>query len=374
MPNAQPASSTGLPQELQEQFLREFPTLSAWMTQIYDNAFMLGKYGDAWKRPYLEPKKFLLPNGYHSPKIVSASLYMILGESQLKHDAGEFTVPIQITAQSIAYAVVNSGVPTYFVEEDFIRAVAATDLPTDTIIDELMWPMPGMVIAFPVRFMQEYAGTDTCYVFAARSEVGERHCNFLPDAPGITTERAKVAWVWFGHSRRGTESFASAYFTNDTLGATVTDYTYTDYTNSPQPVIDFNKTATDKVSILMLKLLCALNWRDGLVKDAQCVKAAKSSKGKDYAALWSPNIIGQGYRLARERSTPAGGHASPRPHLRSGHFAYVAVGKKEDFISVTQLARTSLGAIDWPNVDDATKEKFQRSHRRKWIMPTLVLS
>jgi hypothetical protein len=42
--------------------------------------------------------------------------------------------------------------------------------------------------------------------------------------------------------------------------------------------------------------------------------------------IWEPTIIGRGYRIARERTTPTGAHASPRVHWRRGHYRRQAFG------------------------------------------------
>ena len=63
----------------------------------------------------------------------------------------------------------------YFVREEFARAIAATDLPHDFTLDDLHWPLPGMVVGFPPLFMLEYMGRDVCYVYAANCDAGDYH-------------------------------------------------------------------------------------------------------------------------------------------------------------------------------------------------------
>ena len=111
--------------------------------------------------------------------------------NELKTDAER--IPTEITAQAIAYRVVNHRVPVFYVAEDFIRAVAATDLPHDFTFADLHWPMTAMVLGFPVRFMREYVGKETCYVFVARFSKGEHFCRFFPAAPTIVMPQAKIS-------------------------------------------------------------------------------------------------------------------------------------------------------------------------------------
>jgi hypothetical protein len=64
--------------------------------------------------------------------------------------------------------------------EEFARAVAATDLPHDFTLDDLHWPMPGMVIAWPADFMRETVGRDICYVYAASMDAGDHSVATMP--------------------------------------------------------------------------------------------------------------------------------------------------------------------------------------------------
>jgi hypothetical protein len=79
-----------------------------------------------------------------------------------------------ITAHAILYEIIRYSVPIYHVADAFIRAETATDLPRDFTLYDLHWPMPGMVLGFPVQFRQEYLGRDVCYVFCADLESSVR--------------------------------------------------------------------------------------------------------------------------------------------------------------------------------------------------------
>lgn len=122
----------------------------------------------------------------------------------------------------------------------------------------------------------------------------------------------------------------------------------------------------------MLKLLCVLNWRDNLIEPAQCIRPARHRRGSVRSELWSPNIIGRRYRPRSESVTPAGTHASPRLHWRRGHATFQVIGKKEDLVPVAVLARNENGEIDWPRVEEATRQRFWKSHKRVWVDPILV--
>ena len=276
-----------------------------------------------------------------------------------------------ITAQEIAYEITNLAVPVYYVSEALSRAVAATELPAGIKIGDLNWPMPALVLGFPQRFMLEYLGLDVCYVFAARLAAGPHRSRHIPFAPEIETPADKAAWFWFCWTARGLESFVSSYWCRDDIDQTLANYGYADYTNAAPDLVAQNKDSTEKLSALMLKLLCVLNWRDNLVEPARCIRAAKHI-GAERTELWSPNIIGRHYHPRRESATPAGTHASPRLHWRRGHSTFQVIGKKEDLVPVGLLARNEKGEIDWPRIDNTTRARFWASHKRVWVDPILV--
>jgi hypothetical protein len=72
------------------------------------------------------------------------------------------------------------------------RAVAATELPHDFTLDDLHWPLPGMVVGFPPAFMRIYLGRDVCYVYAANCDAGDYHVAALPGCPIVTIPGVKL--------------------------------------------------------------------------------------------------------------------------------------------------------------------------------------
>lgn len=265
----------------------------------------------------LEPRKLVPPGGYHTAQCIPAGLDCILKINEQKSDHER--LPTEISAQAIVYQIINCRVPVYYVAEDFIRAVAATELPHDFTLADLHWPLPAMVIGFPIRFMCEYLGRETCYVCAAEFEAGDHRCPFLPATPVITTSRAKVAFFWYACPEGKLESFVSSYWKEDRVDEIVEKYTYTDYTGAEAPRVQADKECCDRLSALMFKLLVVLNTRPDLVEPGACVRAATTRKGKTRSELWSANIIGARYRVLRQKTLPTGTHASPRLHWRRGH-------------------------------------------------------
>ena len=268
----------------------------------------------------LEPRRILTPPGYHSPKCVSAGIFTLLGNRVLKAAAGLPQIPTEIAAHVIAYQVIRYRVPIYYIDEEFVRAVAATDLPHDLTLEDLHWPMPALVVGFPARLMQEYLGRDVCYVYAANCGAGDYSLPALPGCPTITVPKPKVAWQFYCWQDGNLETFVSSYMRQDRVDETISNYAYTDYTEIKDHAgIATDKEVTDRLSALMLKLLVILNTRPQFVEEGRCVRPQKIKHGRvKHCELWSPNVIGRGYRTVREDRGGGGTHASPRAHWRRG--------------------------------------------------------
>ena len=288
-------------------------SLSDYFTQQH------GLFADTELAALLEPRRIQAPLGYHSTKCGSAGLFVLLGSRVVRAARGLPYIPTEIAGHVVAYQVIRYRVPMYFVEEEFIRAVAATDLPHDFTLDDLHWPMPAMVVGFPARFMREYLGRDVCYVYAASCDAGDYAVPELPGCPRITVPKSKVAWQFYSWQDANLETFVSSYMRQDRVDETISNYAYMDYTEiKDEAGIATDKEVTDRLSALMLKLLVILNTRPQFVEEGRCVRPQKIKHGRvKQCELWSPNVIGRCYHTLRD-DRGGGTHASPRVHWRRG--------------------------------------------------------
>jgi hypothetical protein len=170
-------------------------------------------------------------------------------------------------------------VPVYYLAEDFTKAVAATDLPHDFTFADLHWPLDAMVLGFPVRFLSEYVGKETCYVFVARFPKGEHFCRFFPSAPTIVMPQAKIPLFWYACSAGRLESFVSSFWENDRLDEAVLKHGYTDYTDGDIAKVQEDRECCDRLSNLVFKLLAVLNTRPNFVEPGTRLRAASTRRG-----------------------------------------------------------------------------------------------
>jgi hypothetical protein len=291
-------------------------SLSEWM--LDEHARHLE--GRPWQK-VLEPRRIRPPGGYHTPKAVAATMSALFSNASMEQTLGLAMLQTEITAHAVLYEVIRYKVPIYYVADAFIRAVAAMDLPTDFTLHDLHWPMPGMVLGFPVRFMQEYLGRDVCYVYCADLAEGDREppleLDRVPFVGQHWTVRTpdKVAFLFCAWSNAGLGSWISAYRKADRVDEAITKYAYTDYTFSDAAKVEADQETTRKMATLLFKLLVVLNTRPTLVEPGGIERSEKRHPKTGEitrSELWQANIIGAKYRILRHPGT--GTHASPKMH------------------------------------------------------------
>jgi hypothetical protein len=336
--------------------------------------------GRPWQKVF-EPRSISPPGGYHTPKVVAAAMTAFFRNVGMEQALGVPLIQTEITAHAILYEIIRYNVPIYYVADAFLRAVAATDLPKDFTLDDLHWPMPGMVLGFLVKFMQEYLGRDVCYVCCADLVQGDHEAPpELDSVPFVgqhwtVTTPDKVAFMFNAFSQATLGSWVSAYRKADRVDEAITKYAYTDYTFSDSAKVAVDEQTTQKIATLIFKLLVVLNTRPTLVEPGSIERSEKRHPKTGQitrSELWQANIIGAKYRLLRHPGT--GTHVSPKTHWRKGHLTHQRIGsaKATDFVAISSLPRREDGEIDWLVVPEETRSAFWRFHKRTWLEPTLV--
>ena len=351
--------------------------LSDWMREEYTR-HIDGKF---WQSIF-EPRKISPPGGYQTPKVIPTGIASFFTNVGAKERMGLPILDIEITAHSILYEVLRYKVQTYFVADSFIRAVAATELPKDFTLHDLHWPMPGMVIGLPSKFMLEYTGRDICYVYAADLKAGDHEAPaMLRTVPATGTLKTittpdKVGFMFYSWNNGRMHSYVNAYAKGDRVDEAIAKYAYTDFTFSTAEQNKDDERVTQLVSALLFKLLVVLNTRPALVESGGMARPRKvhpKTHEVTQTELWNPNIIGAKYRVIRH--TPGTGtHASPDWHWRRGHITHQRIGshKSPDFVSIATLPRREDGEVDWLQVPEQTRTNFWKCHKRLWLEPTLI--
>lgn len=370
------AATEAVSDGMSEDIMKRWPTYSDFAKFVYERHVE----GNALLENFMFPKRLVSPGGYHSPKAVPGGMFTSLFEVAERARQHRPILPTEITMASIMFEVLRYRTPIYYVTEELIRAVAATDLPKDFTLQDLHLPLPGMVFAFPVKFMKEYTGRDICYVNAAEFQGGAysmpRELAFSEIYIQHTIETPpKFAWQFHAYTGGRVESYVSGYWKAHRIDEALTAYGYTDYTLADEAKVATDAKLVELVGALMFKLILVLNTRSGLVDSGVLHRSAKyDRKGKQVQSeLWSPTTIGAHYRAPRHEAQ-GGAHASPRWHWRRGHVTHQRTGspKAAGFVSIASLPKREDGEVDWLQVPADTRVAFWSCHKRLWLEPVLV--
>jgi len=360
---------------------KAWPDLPSYCKMIYENRIEKRPEGHLPIRQWFEPKRLVPPGGYHSPKVIPAMLYSTLYEVAERDRKNLPIMPTEVTLQSIFYRILNHQVPIFYFAEDFVRAVAATDLPKDIFIGDIHWPMPAMVFAFPSRFMRSYMGKDVTYVYGADFPSGEyRPPPWLPlteiGARPVIATPDRLAFSYQTREQGVMGGFVTALYKKELL-RDVNKYGYTDYTNASPAQVASDDEQCQLVVKLVLKLLVVLGTRPHYIERDYVERPAKKNQrtGKiEQHELWRPNMVGFGFKP--QRLAGDGTHASPHWHWRRGHVTHQRTGPAEGFVSISTLPRISEGPeegeIDWLKVSPEVRAAFWRCHERRWLPPILI--
>jgi hypothetical protein len=288
------------------------------MSQVLDYLTWAYDQMDERERQLVEPKRIPTPVGYHSTKCVAASLFTTLSQAQRAGMTGNLPEALERSTYGLIYRIVNQRTPIFFVSQAFAEAIAATSMPDDTHIGSFKFPFEAFVLAFPLKFMEEYTGREVCYVSVAHMGVGTERSPIL-GAPDIEVPESKVGIRFLADSPvpNRLSNLVSVYKDTDKLGEAFEKYTYTDFTGiHEESQAKDDSECLNKVVALVFKLLAILEAKPDFLVHGSCTRPESIKKGRKKDALWSPNWIGERY----QPKEPKGGHrASPGVQRVRGH-------------------------------------------------------
>lgn len=324
----------------------------------------------------IEPRRYSVPGGYKSLKQLVVSLYshVFLGYMTRPGDQASYV------GNMVAYNLVDYDVPIYFVDEHFVRALAATSLPEGVKVKDIAWPLPALCFALPLQFTRECLGRDVGFVSLTRADAGDHFCKKYPPAIKVTNSHSQACVFTTLFDPEGGPTDYFAVLSNEDY-VDRNDFQYMDFSSFAGP---FKREPEEKekddqkfitnLSSLVVKLLMAMMVRPAVVVRGHAKKKIHCGNGK--IEMWDPHWIGRGYRIIRQQATgtPEGTHASPRLHFRPGHYAHQFIGKRGDpgFVPVSSLPRTADGKIDWPGVPEDVRQRFWNNHKHILIDAVLI--
>jgi hypothetical protein len=269
------------------------------------------------------PRRIVPPNGYANPR--AYGIYHLAAASASHKGRIDDNYGAQIVSTS---RLLEFRVPTYFISEDFYRAVAATEPPKETRIEDIKWPMPAMLLCLPLAFSKQYCGATGPFISVVHAPVGPY--TVLGGRSGTNiTEHSRViihAMVFYGPSPI---DYINCTKTNKDIDSLCTaEFTTWEEDIAGRPEGNFNAPTKEgeievanKLNSLATKLLLAISARPEMREEGGVARPARIRNGEvEKEELWHPNMIGRQYRIVYEPGNkPEGSHASPRMHWRRGH-------------------------------------------------------
>ena len=93
------------------------------------------------------PRRYVVPQGFFDPRLVGGTLTEAIdigGRGSHPH-----CDPVRATAYITTCRLLRYKVPTYFVGPELIAAVSASELPPDLLLQDLRWPLDGLLFMLP---------------------------------------------------------------------------------------------------------------------------------------------------------------------------------------------------------------------------------
>lgn len=300
------------------------------------------------------PRRYRVPDGWPSPAAVSVLMagYYLGAIPRSTLDGDEATR----SAFLVASELYRHKVPTYFVGKELLPALLDTDPPEDMAATEIPWPVPAAVFMLPNGALASPKDGPVRFLAVARGQAGLSYAPHDHALCGLRMEHDVLA-LWTVAEGTGLPTFGKTARLEGTLAVLMRDgpsnLVAGDGSASSLPADDaaFVARLTNIAASLMLLMAARPEMVESADEVVKRIKA-KSGDGKSADDLWAPRWVGRNYQRPRPPSVgDPGNHASPRPHMRRGHWRRQRFGEgraetKVVWIELTYVIAEKAGA--WP--------------------------
>ena len=310
----------------EEEFLSALPTPEQ-EREIWDQ--MEKEFPDLWRRCYPRIYQPYKSNEYASPKVVSRQMFVIASKVNMDRIGQSEQYEIFWASQMAKYRT-----PIYWVSRDILQMVMHTTPPYKQW-DWYNMPLPMPAAAFLIPKGELVHPTEgNCLMLAySRHKVRE-------DIPSLATENGPKIWsslngsmIHFSLTERGYlthynipyDYFPEADLTK--LNELIAKYDQNEHSSAwvgrggYVPKMTKDDTVFGAVAAHFLFGITLLMMRKPeLVRVAKLESKVKGKHGTADREFWSPNVIGEHYKIKRvsDGAGKGGTHASPRGHWVSG--------------------------------------------------------
>lgn len=296
--------------------------------EIYEE--MEQMWPDLWRICY--PRIYREPSGgpYYSPKEPARQLMAVA--IKIQHGMVGTSEKYEFIAAS---ELVKYRVPMIWLGHDMAEAIRQTVPPGQIPWYTMPMPFPAAVFMLPKGALVHPEEGDVVFVAYARFPTGGGGVSkLLPGMPYGSNNGGMIFLAQAGKHLFHWNLPLDAY--GDTISIPDIEGYVTHMTDDQNHDTGFSvfgqPEMNDADNRLMIGVahycfgsILLMNHRPDLLTKG--VMKGRQKKG-DLRELWSPNILGEHYRIKREKQAPVGTHASPRFHWVKGSYKQVAFGPK----------------------------------------------
>ncbi len=291
------------------------------------------------------------------------------------HNNHEYIAKFQAPMNHAQYVTrwYRSGCPSFFISKEFLDAVMNTDLPKELDLSNLHLPFESFVFILPTEHDLKFDGRAIDYFSVTRAtggiktDIGEIQSPEENDKLIITTSIGL------------NEFFAPGYNFQELSNIAQMDVeTIAREAKMAPNLINTEGAFTLELFKTAIKLVLAMEALPDVVETSPTERRPSNTRNRP-SHVWSPNVIGRHYRIERSNGDGNGGtHASPRMHMRRGHFRRTRIGVRfGDCVNCSKPRNThyeNTGFCQLPDVncDAYVFDKTHREIRTDWIKPMWV--
>jgi hypothetical protein len=341
------------------------------------------------------PRRYPPPYGYMNPKYYS----LILECFYVANEYFNVNDKAAMWCSMIAKSMLEDGVPTYFVDRDFLKAVVSDELPDCRVMD-INWPLKSILFVLPIDFMRSYLGGYTFPFISAglmpKGMYDFRNLNITSVDLPTTIENPADKFIfhypyYFASQHSGGAlplDYAASFAVTMPVSELVKVNDFVDYVDPrdtrflPEVEKDLTKVREEEIRVnnllnaITVKLLSATGNATGYIQKGtrQWPKnPPKPGQKLGRPEIYSPNFIGRSSSVqsaSRGPSIPTGRQVPP--HWRRRHYQWTPLGAKEKVYSIDNMPKIlqpglHYGKIDWNACTPEQIDRFKATHRQDLI-------
>jgi hypothetical protein len=260
-------------------------------------------WNDLYPRIYTEPKCGI----YASPKTPAVKLCL----STIDVEQGKEDKDLGLSFMS-TYTLLRHGIPMFWLGRDMAEAISKTTPPGETNWTTRKLPFDGGIIMLPQGAITDREGRNAAHLLWNRFSTKD----FAEPIPGDARPGDLRLYISVVFPGPGMPSYYTVLGTD--MAAPSLSVPSLSQVASSSFSSDFeaagDRDVVSQAVHLLFGTFALMDARPDLVTHGSLLKRVKKADG--VREFWSPNVIGEHYRIKRENGL--GSHASPRMHWVRG--------------------------------------------------------